>query len=175
MNKNFTISNVLSSLRILLTPALIYFLMNNDTAMVLIIIFIASVSDILDGYLARKLNQVTELGKIIDPLGDKIMVLTFCITLFLTGRLPLWFFLLIVIKDILILLGGLLIARKEQKVPPSDAFGKAAVVLTGFTFMAILAFQDTYLLIYSLMYSAAIAVILSFLMYSRKFYKVFFT
>jgi cardiolipin synthase (CMP-forming) len=173
MNKNFTISNFLSALRLLLTPVLIYFLLENNTVMVFVIILIASVSDILDGYLARKLNQITELGKIIDPLGDKVMVFTFCITLFYQGKLPLWFFLLIIIKDLLILLGGMVMAKSEKNVPASDKFGKAAVILTGFTFMAILGFPNTPELIYGLMYAASLAVCISFFMYSRKFYKFY--
>ncbi len=69
---------------------------------------IAAITDILDGYLARKFNQVTEFGKIIDPLADKIAIGAIIIKLFIIGVIPLYYFFMIIVRDVLIFLGGII-------------------------------------------------------------------
>ena len=66
------IPNLLSLLRLLLIPVVVFLVARGHNTAALLLILFGMVTDILDGYLARRLNQVTELGKIIDPLGDKL-------------------------------------------------------------------------------------------------------
>ena len=103
-----SLPNVLSVLRILMTPLFVIF-MFQDTAYYLLLsfllVFIISITDFFDGYYARKYNLVTELGKYLDPIADKIFILAVLITFhyFLGGNiLPVWMIVLIFFRDIIV-------------------------------------------------------------------------
>lgn len=94
----------------------------------------AIATDFLDGFLARKLHQVTEIGKIIDPVADKIAVGAYAIVMAWTGDVPLWFVILVLVRDVLIFFGGIYILRAKRIVPQSNWPGKIAISLTAFVF-----------------------------------------
>lgn len=98
---------------------------------ILALILIAFASDLLDGFVARKRNQISELGKIIDPLADKVLVALIVINLFFMDMIPAFFFWLIILRDIFIFLGGFFIKQKIGKVLPSNLLGKATVFSIG--------------------------------------------
>jgi CDP-diacylglycerol--glycerol-3-phosphate 3-phosphatidyltransferase len=161
-NKIFNVSNSLSFLRLLLViPA--WFAFNDFTQFarysVAAIGVIATITDILDGYLARKLNQITEFGKIIDPLADKVLIIFVVLNLFLIGEIPDYYFYLIVARDLLILTGGLIVSKKLGKVLPSDYIGKATVLAISFTLLMILLNVDRASLPYLLLYYLSIILI----------------
>jgi len=169
MNNIFTISNGLSFLRLLLSIPLYFSIIGNNYSAAVIICLLAYLTDLGDGYLARKLNQITEFGKIIDPLSDKVFVFVFVITLFIQGRIPFWFFAVIASRDLLILLGGLFMASKVKKIPASNLFGKGAVLLIGITLLANISnfFPEEILIL--LMAASTIGVLLSFGVYLKNF------
>ena len=92
----------------------------------------------LDGFLARKRNEVTELGKIIDPLADKVAIGAVVIKLFLIGQIPLYYFAAIIGRDLLIFTGGIFVANKLGKVLPSNALGKVTVIIIGLVILMII-------------------------------------
>ena len=132
------ISNSLSFFRLLLAIPLGFALWNDSIASTVIICLLAYFTDLFDGYFARKLNQVTEIGKIIDPIADKIFIASVAVILILKGMVPLWFAIAVLSRDILILSGGLYLSRKIKYVVPSDIIGKAAVFILGLTLVGIL-------------------------------------
>lgn len=162
-SKIFNASNSLSFIRLLLViPA--WFAFNNfDESLarysVAAIGVIATITDILDGYLARKLNQITEFGKVIDPLADKVLIVFVVLNLFLLGEIPDYYFYMIVARDVLILTGGLIVTRKIGKVLPSDYIGKATVLAISFTLLMILLNVDRQSLPYLLLYYLSIVLI----------------
>jgi CDP-diacylglycerol--glycerol-3-phosphate 3-phosphatidyltransferase len=85
---------------------------------------LAAVSDYLDGYFARRLNQQTRLGLILDPLSDKILAATVIILLILHRDFPLWMAAVIIGRDLLIAGGGLLMKSKIKDIPASNLTGK---------------------------------------------------
>ena len=128
-----TISNYISFLRLLLGIPIFILLDNvNESYSYRIIIaalcLFAFFTDLLDGYIARKLNQVSELGKIIDPLADKILVAIVIIKLFQINEIPTYYFWIIIFRDIIILAGGIFVSRKIGKVLPSNLLGKITVL-----------------------------------------------
>ena len=134
----FYISNLLSFSRFVLLIPLIFFLVSPNQNYYLfssIIIIFMWISDLLDGYYARKRNEVSELGKIIDPLADKMIVISITIILLLQEILPLWFFIVIVLRDLIILSGGLFIKQKYGIVLQSNWIGKLTVFTIGFTLL----------------------------------------
>jgi cardiolipin synthase len=88
-------------------------------------------SDLLDGYFARKFNQVSELGKIIDPLADKISIITLVLVLLYLGLIPLWFVTIVVLRDLLILSFGIYLHKEKNIRIMSNFAGKAAVFFIG--------------------------------------------
>ena len=103
---NFNLPNFLTVLRVLLVPFFIYFLIQDDfffRLYALVIFLLASFTDLIDGYLARKWKQETEFGKFLDPLADKILVIgSFMTFILLDKQIELWMVLLIILRDMLI-------------------------------------------------------------------------
>jgi CDP-diacylglycerol--glycerol-3-phosphate 3-phosphatidyltransferase len=91
------------------------------------------ISDLLDGYFARKRNEISELGKIIDPLADKMTVISVSVVLLVQGLVPFWFFIIIILRDILIFSGGTYLKNKYNIVLQSNWAGKISVFIIGFT------------------------------------------
>jgi phosphatidylglycerophosphate synthase len=91
----------------------------------------------MDGYLARKMDQITEFGKIIDPLADKICIGVIITKLFLINQLPAYYFFMIIGRDILIFLGGILLTKRLGKVLPSNMLGKITVLVIGIVIILI--------------------------------------
>ncbi|MCB1190720.1 MAG: CDP-diacylglycerol--glycerol-3-phosphate 3-phosphatidyltransferase [Leptospiraceae bacterium] len=107
MNKSaFNIPNSLTVIRVLVVPFFIYCLFQVGIVykiIALAIFILASVTDFIDGYLARKWNQETEFGKFLDPLADKILVVSaFAAFIILYAQIEVWMVLLIILRDMLI-------------------------------------------------------------------------
>lgn len=131
-----TISNHLSFSRIVLTIPILYFLYNLEqgdyhSIFAAILMVLAAVTDYLDGYFARKYDEVSELGKIIDPLADKFAIGVIVIILYLKNVLPEFILIIVIARDILIFFGGLIISNKIGKVLPSNLLGKITVFILG--------------------------------------------
>ena len=91
----WTIPNVLTMIRLLLIPVFVILYMNGHPKGALAVFAVASLTDLLDGFLARKLNQISNFGKLFDPLADKLMVLTALICQGVGGVIP-WAAILII-------------------------------------------------------------------------------
>ena len=101
------------------------------------------ITDIADGYFARKFNEVTELGKIIDPLADKVLVFLVVTYLYYFQLIPSFYFWIIILRDVVIFIGGVLVSKKIGKVLPSNYLGKITVLLIGlFIIMVTLGFNS---------------------------------
>lgn len=135
----WTISNLLSLLRLVLViPAGITFWhAMPGTTMALFVA--AAVTDVLDGHFARRFDQISELGKIVDPLADKVFVGVMVVLMLAKGVLPLWFVGAILFRDLSIFLGGLYIKRRTGEVLPSNYPGKIAVLVLSTTLLVIVA------------------------------------
>ncbi|CAK4132470.1 unnamed protein product [Aphanomyces euteiches] len=116
-----TIPNAITMTRIAFTPYLGYLILQGDYKWAVAVLSVASVSDWLDGYLARRLNQKTIVGTFLDPLADKVMVGTLCLSLGYVDLLPLPLIVLIFGRDLL-LIGGTLLYRYRTKTAQSDFF-----------------------------------------------------
>ena len=129
-----TISNYITLSRIVFLPFIIYFLVTDQRVIAFIILFISLLSDMFDGFLARRLHQESETGKMLDPLCDKISLIAILITLFLIGSMPLWGLIMIIARDVLILTGSMILLKNRNKVFASNSFGK----ITGFLYGAVI-------------------------------------
>ena len=126
----WTVPNVLTMIRLLLVPVfvVVYFRTTAEPKYAALAVFAAaSLTDMLDGYLARKLNQITDFGKLFDPLADKLMVLTAMLCQALTGVFPWAAVIVVACKELFMVLGGLFMLSRNVVVY-SNIFGKAAQV-----------------------------------------------
>lgn len=131
----WTLSNILSMIRgVMVIPVSIALWYHNSTA-VAVICCSAVVSDVLDGYFARKFNQISEYGKIFDPLADKLFVGAMAVILAIQGAIPLWFFACVLLRDIAIFSGGMVVKSKKGIVLPSNYVGKISVVFIALTLL----------------------------------------
>ena len=133
----WTIPNVLTMIRIVLIPVFVVLFFKGYKIAALCVFCAASLTDMLDGYLARKLNQITDFGKLFDPLADKVMVLTAMVCQTFWGPLPLVAVIIVAAKELLMVLGGMFMLSKNVVVY-SNYFGKAAQV--GFIASLVLSF-----------------------------------
>jgi len=133
------IPNLLTLSRIGLIPFFLYFLAEGRNTAALIIFFIGSITDALDGYLARKLGQITQMGKHLDPAADKIFLVTSYTAFYLLDMIPLWLFLIAILKDIVILAGlaALYLVIKVVEMRPTPE-GKASTAFQMITVLLIL-------------------------------------
>lgn len=169
----WTISNLLSCSRIVLALPIIMLLLQGtfySRLWAVLLMLIAVATDFLDGYIARKRNEVTELGKIIDPLADKISVAGIAFVLAIAQYLPLWYFLLVLFRDALILMGGLWLMRTRKIVLQSNWIGKWTVNAVAATVVAATLMIGT--LVEILMGISCILLLWSFVSYIRRFFEV---
>lgn len=165
-----TKSNMISFFRLLLAiplwPLLGRLDVPGNRLIIISICIIAAISDSLDGYLARKYNEITELGKIIDPLADKILVAAIIIKLYISGEIPGYFFFMVIGRDALIFLGGMVVAKILGRVLPSNVLGKMTVSSIGVLILLIIGGLDRSNLIFiSIYYLTIILIVVSFLGY----------
>ncbi len=117
------IPNILTVLRLCMIPLyLLTFCIEGESHIASATIFLlASGTDVLDGYLARKLNMITKWGQLMDPLADKCMQLAVIITLFAAGVVPVWFIALLVAKEVIMILVGVFLYSKKTYVKANHA------------------------------------------------------
>ena len=131
MIKLKNIPNILSIIRICLVGVFIFVFFHNypDNLLWALIVFLtAGLTDVIDGFLARRFNWITNLGKILDPFADKLMQCTVLVCMVTKRLIPLWLVIPFILKEFLMLLGGLLIIKKRRVVVVSNIFGKMTVV-----------------------------------------------
>jgi len=126
--------NILTLLRLILLPFVFYFLFKEtrgDLIIAIILMAIIFFSDVFDGYLARKLNQVSDFGKVLDPVVDKIVIFCFCLYVIFYKGFPVWAFVLIFLKDITALLGAFYLIKAKKTIPSPNRWGKYSVFVLG--------------------------------------------
>ncbi|MBE0643167.1 MAG: CDP-alcohol phosphatidyltransferase family protein [Bacteroidetes bacterium] len=135
-----TPSNLLSILRALLVIPLILLFDEPRTNQLLIagLCFFAYLTDLGDGWLARKFGGETRMGRIIDPLADKVYITVFVILTITSRMLPLWYGIAVIARDVLIFTGGIYLRARTGQVVHSNMLGKATVVSIGFVLIAAL-------------------------------------
>lgn len=138
--------------------------------MVLIIGGLAILTDYFDGYFARGRKEITDMGKILDPLADKIFFGTVAVIMIMQGLIPTYLAVIIVGRDILIFLGGIYIKSKTGIVVASNMTGKIAVNVAAVVLIGILLGWDGFYTYGSAL--TALFFVYSFVIYVLKAYKI---
>lgn len=171
-NDIFTWSNLISFTRVLVTVPIIYIHYQNNkevSQLVTFLIIYGAISDYLDGLVARLRNEISELGKMLDPIADKVMAfMLFFYTVWL-GWIPLWFFLIGITRDLLIMTGSWYIKKERGKVAMSTMSGKISVNVLGLYWMSVFFFPDAGNVHLFLMISSLIMMGVSFIDYFHRY------
>jgi cardiolipin synthase len=122
--------NYITLLRVILIPFFINLMIYGYYREALAVFVVACVTDALDGMIARLTKTQTELGAFLDPMADKLLILSAFVTLVLLGRLPVWLVIIVVSRDAILTMGSLIIyfTTRDLKIQPS-IIGKATTVL----------------------------------------------
>ncbi len=171
----FTLSNLISFSRFLVAIPVIYLHIQNDyqyDTTIIVLILYAGISDYLDGLVARKTNTVSEVGKMIDPISDKLCAAALFIYTVWLGWVPLWFLILNVFRDSFIMIGSSFIKIKYGKVAMSILSGKIAVNVLALYWLAVFFFREAEQVHNWLLYICTFIMIYSFFDYFNRYRKI---
>lgn len=171
------VPNILSIFRLCLVPVfiIVYFerieIIGVNAA--ILIYAVASLTDVLDGRIARKYNLTSKLGKILDPLGDKAMTFAVLLCITIDKIIPLWAVIVFAVKEASMGIGGLLIHRRMNEMPASNVLGKASTVIFFVVTIILMLFRQIPPGVSTAMIGFAIAVmILAFISYIATYIKI---
>lgn len=172
--KKENIPNILTIIRFILIPFIFISVVNNYYLTALIIFTISAITDVLDGFIARKFNYITDIGKLIDPLADKLTQVSLLLSLAILKILPWWIFAIVFIKECVMVVSASVLYKRKDVVVYSKWYGKLATVLFYLAIVVSLIVnqfhvQMPFRIDLYLYYLAILATIFSLIMYSIKF------
>lgn len=138
----WNVPNALTMVRMALIGVFIWQFVTGHRIWAMVIFLAAGATDVLDGYIARKYNLITDFGKLMDPLADKLMLVTALICLMTARLVPLWVVLTVILKESLMIAGGYWLLRRGVVVH-SKMIGKLATAM--FMVAVVGAFLHTYI------------------------------
>ena len=137
----WNVPNILTMVRMALIGVFIWQFVLGHRYWALAIFLGANLTDFLDGYIARKYQLITNFGKLMDPLADKLMLITALSCLTISGLVPYWITIIIFVKECIMVVGGFFLLRKGI-VMQAQLIGKAATVV--FLVAVVVTFLDAY-------------------------------
>ena len=172
-----TIPNCISFVRLLLIPVFLSLLIDQLYLLAALILFFSGLSDLLDGYLARTMNQITKLGIVLDPVADKLTILAGLIYFYSISEMPLWFICVVFYRDACALTGMIALAVSHKKaVVPALKIGKisSAAAMGLLFFLSLKQIWAGFSPVVFVFYGATLfMVVASFLVYSKRWFDLF--
>ncbi|MCF7875862.1 CDP-alcohol phosphatidyltransferase family protein [Candidatus Bipolaricaulota bacterium] len=131
------LANFITSIRLVLVPFIVLALVYGRDWLAFAFLAVALISDLIDGFVARKMNQITDLGQVLDPLADKSLFLALFGYFAWVGRIPIIAFFLLLLPYFALMLGGGVMYQYEGKVVKANVWGKtsSAVLALGLIFV----------------------------------------
>ena len=133
-----TVPNMLSALRLILVPVFLVMLLNDQGLIAITILAVSSITDFLDGYLARRYHQVTRLGQLLDPFADRLYIFSTLIAFSIQGIIPWWLALLVLGRDFMLLVVYPILATHGYGPLPVHYLGKAGTMALLYAFPLLL-------------------------------------
>lgn len=175
------VPNILTIIRFLLIPVIIILALKDDYVATIVVLTVSGITDILDGYIARKYNFITDFGKLMDPLADKATQVTLLAVLTIQKIIPIWIIAIVLLKEFIMVSGASFLYGKELVVS-SKWYGKLSTILFYIAIVCSLLtlYWNTSLVKYNLptmpefakyiYYLAVTSTIFSLVMYIKAFY-----
>lgn len=172
--KKENIPNILTLIRFILIPFIYASVLSKHYLTGLIIFTISALTDVLDGYIARKYNYITDIGKLIDPLADKLTQVSLLLSLAFLKILPWWIFAIVFVKELVLIISASVLYSKKDVVVYSKWYGKLATTLFYLAIVSSLIINHFNISIpfridLYLYYLAILATVFALIMYSIKF------
>lgn len=158
------VPNVLTVVRILLVPVLVVALLEKTGGgdlLAAIVFMVASVTDAIDGYLARARNSVTTFGKLMDPIADKLLIVAALVALVSLNRLEAWVAMVIICREFAVTALRLAVGAGQGVVIAAGSFGKLKTATQVLMVMALIAFDERSAWITALVYVTVVVTVLS--------------
>ncbi|MBQ2942539.1 MAG: CDP-alcohol phosphatidyltransferase family protein [Clostridia bacterium] len=166
-----SIPNILSYIRIMLIPLIVYFyLFAENYTVAAIIAAVSGLTDLADGFIARRFNMITDFGKFIDPVADKLTQCT--LILCLLSRYDIMWMLVIIffVKEISMALAGLFsVCKNNKKLDGAKWFGKVSTVVQFVSMTALFAFEMSLSAVNFLITLCAVFMLLAFVLYIKEY------
>ena len=138
VHRIWTVPNLISFARLLGVPLFLVLMFSHHQVSAVIVLAIGGTSDWIDGYLARRLHQVSRLGELLDPLADRLYILATLIGFTVLGVLPWWFTAALLLREAVLLVCLLVLRRYGLGPPPVHYLGKTATFILLFAFPVLL-------------------------------------
>jgi cardiolipin synthase len=122
----WTAPNVLSFLRLAMVPVFLVLIVRGYDALALLVLVVSSITDYLDGWIARRFHQVTRLGQLLDPLADRLFIFATLIGLAVREIVPWWFLAAVFGRDLMLAVLGVVLANRGYGPLPVHHLGKVA-------------------------------------------------
>lgn len=172
--KKENIPNILTIIRFILIPFIFISVVSRHYLIGIIIFTMSAITDILDGFIARKYNYITDIGKLIDPLADKFTQVALLLALTILQLLPWWILAIVFVKECVMVISASVLYSKKDVVVYSKWYGKLATVLFYLAIICSLIInqfniETTFKIDLYLYYLAILATIFSLIMYGIKF------
>lgn len=178
MRKNLTAANIITIFRILLVPIFLILYLNpvfyyeGFPLFAVLTYLLAFLSDVLDGFIARSTNTITNIGKILDPLADKLLRISVILAFYINGVLPLYVFLILLIFDILSIALAFIMLQNKYFVK-ANIFGKITTIFMSLSlfscfFHNVINPYDYYAVLLSI-----VMVFVTLIQYFIKYYKIY--
>ena len=167
------VPNILTIIRFLLIPFIIFYIFTGNYILAFLFFTISGLTDIADGFIARKFNLISNFGKLMDPLADKLTQISTLTSLVIIGIIPLWILIIVLLKEFIMIVGASFLYGKDVVVY-SKWYGKLATVLFYLAIISSLLINQFHFEIslrvdLYLYYLAILATIFSLIMYAIQF------
>ncbi len=171
-----TIPNAMSAFRILLIPFIIWTYTIDRHYLSFSLVVLSAVSDMLDGLVARKLNMISDFGKFIDPVADKLTQAALLVCLMTEHRHIYILFIILAVKELATLFLGAVVFKRHDSVNSAKWYGKLCTAVFEITMMLLMLFPDTpENTVHMAMLVCAGVMIFAFVMYSLFYLSILFT
>lgn len=177
VRENFTIPNIISIIRILLIYPFIAYILKDEYIKAGVVLGISGISDLLDGFIARNFNQVSKLGCMLDPIADKLTLISVMICIGLKFKEIKPFVIILIVKEVLMILASAFLLKKHKVPPEAKWYGKIATVWFYFSAIVIIALKSIWniqndFLTVSFMIITVILMLYAFIKYFKIFINI---
>lgn len=156
LDRVFTVPNLISFLRICSIPYLAWLIAKHNMVLALLVLAISALSDCVDGYIARRFNQVSKLGQILDPIADRLLIVCSTLALTFTSIIPWWTLFLVLARDVIMAVLIVILAQYDYGPLPVNFMGKTGTALL-MLFIVLLMIYSTSFMHTQIIYAFAIA------------------